>query len=871
GHSPAALKAVVAGIQATITNAQISAAWRAASEGTREALDDLYSIRLRETVGQGGQGVVFRGHLHGLEVAVKVIAKDLPGALIAKVQQQQQAAAAANRKKGGGGGAADPRVAAAPAKATTIDREQLLRAAKRELIRDALELAVTSIVSHPQIVQVYNYFFDVLVVGYANEESSEGSSFARTHPQQQPPHPPQQHQQHAGQQPALEGQLPASTPGGGTAAPSASAPSAAAGATAVPAAADGRSSAHNSGANSHTNYLRLVRRVDASEDMAAEGPTNLVIVMEYCDAGTLKDVMRRGCFRRGVETNGWPKLDLQSLYTCLLEVALALRHLHSLQLVHCDLKPSNVLLKSHPRDPRGWTCKLSDFGCVRMLKQPGASAEDGTTSTTTSTTTTTTTTTTTFPHFTVTRALGTLTHMAPEVISKGALLTASVDVYSFGVLMAELLSGTPQDACMPGKEAIQAARRGVRPSLPPYCPREYRDIAAACWAHDPHARPSAAELVNLVHSLLGQLQGATPGPLSPLKPPPFPQQQAQQQAQQQQPPSSTPSQHRHQQQHQQHLRQQPSTASSKQPTQHSARQQQQQQQPQPTASPSPAPPPPPPASLPLLSPLPPAFPAPDSPTPDAVAVAAAEAASRLLTTPPLPPPTASIQATSRGCLTRSPLAAAVPAAAAAAPPAAATAAAAAAPRSRLPLHVVLAERILAINGVAPLSAGGGGGDVNAAQPDAQLAACRALLPQLDIPPPSPSPLLELLDEVEAAAAAAAEAPTGTVQGGAVAASPSSMAALVAAAAPASQHASVTSAASCAFTAVSSDPSPPGSSNGANTQRGQAAAGAEAGATAGPLVAGGATAGDAAATIGGAVGVVADLAGVHVDLEEGDGD
>ena len=35
-----------------------------------------------------------------------------------------------------------------------------------------------------------------------------------------------------------------------------------------------------------------------------------MIVMEYCDAGTLKDVLRRGCFRRGVEPNGWPRLDL---------------------------------------------------------------------------------------------------------------------------------------------------------------------------------------------------------------------------------------------------------------------------------------------------------------------------------------------------------------------------------------------------------------------------------------------------------------------------------------------------------------------------------------------------------------------------------
>ena len=38
------------------------------------------------------------------------------------------------------------------------------------------------------------------------------------------------------------------------------------------------------------------------------------------------------------------------------------------------------------------------------------------------------------------------------------------------------MSGVPQDQCLPGKEAIQLARKGVRPSLPPYCPKEYRRV-----------------------------------------------------------------------------------------------------------------------------------------------------------------------------------------------------------------------------------------------------------------------------------------------------------------------------------------------------------------------------------------------------------
>jgi hypothetical protein len=66
-------------------------------------------------------------------------------------------------------------------------------------------------------------------------------------------------------------------------------------------------------------------------------------------------------------------LLLQSVYATLLEIGLALRHMHSLHLVHCDLKPQNVLLKTAPRDPRGFMAKLSDFGLAKTM----AHDEDG--------------------------------------------------------------------------------------------------------------------------------------------------------------------------------------------------------------------------------------------------------------------------------------------------------------------------------------------------------------------------------------------------------------------------------------------------------------------------------------------------------------
>lgn len=85
----------------------------------------------------------------------QVIAKDMPGTLVAKVQQQQQQqqqATSSSRKAGGAAAATGGDGAAAAGGG--VDAVQVVRTAKRELIRDALELAVTSAVNHPHIVQV---------------------------------------------------------------------------------------------------------------------------------------------------------------------------------------------------------------------------------------------------------------------------------------------------------------------------------------------------------------------------------------------------------------------------------------------------------------------------------------------------------------------------------------------------------------------------------------------------------------------------------------------------------------------------------------------------------------------------------------------
>lgn len=77
----------------------------------------------------------------------------------------------------------------------------------------------------------------------------------------------------------------------------------------------------------------------------------------------------------------------------LLEVAASVQHLHNMQLLHCDIKPENVLLKSDNSNPLGFTTKLSDFGLAKLLRDN---------------------------YYIINRSgSGTVTHLAPELFQVG--------------------------------------------------------------------------------------------------------------------------------------------------------------------------------------------------------------------------------------------------------------------------------------------------------------------------------------------------------------------------------------------------------------------------------------------------------------------
>ena len=121
------------------------------------------------------------------------------------------------------------------------------------------------------------------------------------------------------------------------------------------------------------------------------------IVMEYVDGITLKEYM----LQQG-------KIDPREAIYFLTQILRALQHAHDKGIVHRDIKPQNIMLKSDG------TIKVTDFGIARFSRSETRTMTDG--------------------------AIGSVHYISPEQ-AKGSITDAKTDLYSVGVILYEMLTG----------------------------------------------------------------------------------------------------------------------------------------------------------------------------------------------------------------------------------------------------------------------------------------------------------------------------------------------------------------------------------------------------------------------------------------------
>ena len=180
----------------------------------------------------------------------------------------------------------------------------------------------------------------------------------------------------------------------------------------------------------------------------------------------------------------------------MTQVANAIQHAHQKGIIHRDIKPSNVLVAMHDGEPHA---KVIDFGIAKAIEQPLTDE-------------------TILTH--LGQLVGTPLYMSPEQ-SEGSLdIDTRTDVYSLGVLLYELLTGTtPFDAA--AFDAQLARREAADDPRGRAAEAQRADLRfrAPCGSSRRAARPSRPRCVSLLRGELDWIvmKAMEKEPRSPLR------------------------------------------------------------------------------------------------------------------------------------------------------------------------------------------------------------------------------------------------------------------------------------------------------------------------------------------------------------------
>lgn len=143
------------------------------------------------------------------------------------------------------------------------------------------------------------------------------------------------------------------------------------------------------------------------------------IVMEYVEGETLKEYIR-----------SHPHITIDTAVRIAIEIGAALQEAHGSGIIHCDIKPHNILLTENH------TVKVTDFGIARAINSSTIVNKEG--------------------------ILGSVHYLSPEQAA-GDTITEKTDIYSLGIVLYEMLT---HHLPFEGETAVSIALKHMQDDIP---------------------------------------------------------------------------------------------------------------------------------------------------------------------------------------------------------------------------------------------------------------------------------------------------------------------------------------------------------------------------------------------------------------------
>ena len=202
----------------------------------------------------------------------------------------------------------------------------------------------------------------------------------------------------------------------------------------------------------YEGYGSIVRLYGITQDPETK---NYIMVLYYAENGSLRNYLN-------LNTLSWE----DKLFSLLI-IAHGLNKIHNNELTHRDLHIGNILSYTH------LSCVITDMGLCKPADYKNNTKNKN-------------------------DIFGVLPYVAPEIL-RGQNYTKAADIYSFGIIMYEVISGLPpyhdvsHDRCL----AIKICK-GLRPRFNIKVPQLVVNLIKRCLDANPLNRPTADELENIL-------------------------------------------------------------------------------------------------------------------------------------------------------------------------------------------------------------------------------------------------------------------------------------------------------------------------------------------------------------------------------------